>query len=216
MRDVLTLQLLWLSSVPRNSLWCFSIYLLRWCFICRQSVGQGQEHVHPSQTHMSPPSPLRIPWIPSKVRHQAYPTAPSCPYPCTLLSPVASCPETCTRTCVLAHTWLWEPMVSSRVDLDLLMPPVASSSRSHRYACIQPRLMATLAPRPLPSAALSSLRTASNDTLSYGPSLAGVVGTPGTWAFVTCSSNLAADLDVNAHLCTQKRVPPPQVNRDGG
>lgn len=67
-----------------------------------------------------------------------------------------------------------------------------------------------LAPTPLPSAGLSSLTTASNDTLLCGHSLTcwgcwhprhGGLGN--LWFKSSCWH-----LDVNAHSCMQKRVPP--------
>lgn len=124
----------------------------------RQSVGQGLEQrpvssyygLHHPQTHTcAPQSPRGTLWIPGKVRHRAYPATS----PCIFLSPAASCTETRTDmcTCTRTHTnespsWPWDPIISPGVGLDLLMPPVASSSSglTHRHAHTQPRLMDTL------------------------------------------------------------------------
>lgn len=79
-----------------------------------------------TDTHRCPQVHYDTLWIPSKVRHQAYPATS----PCVLLSPLASS----RHTCALAHTHIngspsqpWDRMASPGFSLDLMVSPVPSS-----------------------------------------------------------------------------------------
>lgn len=138
--------------MPRNSLWCFSIYLHRWCLIhskrqdrvCARVCSKGQSPVAmDSITHRhthAPPVPYGTLWIPSKVRHQAYLATSSC----ILLSHAQRHVHTRALTHTHTHThrspnWPWDPHGLSR---SWPGSPGASSSQflqwSHSQTCTYP------------------------------------------------------------------------------
>lgn len=173
-RAILTLQLLWLGSVPRNSLWCFSIYLLRWCFVHRLSIGQGQEHVHPSQTHTCPPqSPThnvdpqqgQTPSLPSN--SPLHPLVSSCLMPWDLHTHVCTCTHMTLRPHGLFNSWPGPPGASNSQFLQLsdmhvpspghfgtwlpghfyLLVCAAWEQLATTHCCMDPHLLGLLAPQ---------------------------------------------------------------------
>lgn len=112
----------------------------------KQSVGQGLEEraacgyygLHHMDTHTCPPVPCGTLWIPSKVRNRAYPATS----PCILLSPAASCTETCTHMCTCTHTHTHTDGSPHGLSRSWPRSPGASSSQflhwSHSQTCTYP------------------------------------------------------------------------------